>query len=150
MNNKAHLRPKDFDSNGDIIPMACKEEKGDLISREALKAEFSKRLWFVSSPQAEAQAIKDIIDNAPTVEPEKVLVANVTFDEDKLKDIVRTEVIEKIKSGELVIKDERPQGEWNEIQAGMLVCPFCGARPHKDFKNFCAKCGAKMQKGGAE
>ena len=37
MNNKAHLRPKDYDSNGDIIPMACKEEKGDLISRDALK-----------------------------------------------------------------------------------------------------------------
>ena len=37
MNNKAHLRPKDFDSNGDIIPMACKEEKGDLISRKSLK-----------------------------------------------------------------------------------------------------------------
>ena len=37
MNNKAHLRPQDYDSNGDIIPMACKEEKGDLISREALK-----------------------------------------------------------------------------------------------------------------
>ena len=30
MNNKAHLRPKDFDSNGDIIPMACKEENGDI------------------------------------------------------------------------------------------------------------------------
>ena len=45
---------------------------------------------------------------------------------------------------------ERPQGEWNEIQAGMFACPFCGARPHKDFKNFCAKCGADMQKGGNE
>lgn len=41
MNNKAHLRPKDFDSNGDIIPMACKEVKGDLISREALKKAIS-------------------------------------------------------------------------------------------------------------
>ena len=28
MNNKAHLRPKDFDSNGDIIPMSWREEKG--------------------------------------------------------------------------------------------------------------------------
>lgn len=27
MNNKAHLRPKDFDSSGDIIPMSWKEEK---------------------------------------------------------------------------------------------------------------------------
>lgn len=31
MNNKAHLRPQDFDNNGDIIPMACKEEKGEWI-----------------------------------------------------------------------------------------------------------------------
>lgn len=37
MNNKAHLKPKDYDSNGDIIPSGWKEEKGDLISREALK-----------------------------------------------------------------------------------------------------------------
>ncbi len=29
MNNKAHLRPQDYDSSGDIIPMACKEEKGE-------------------------------------------------------------------------------------------------------------------------
>jgi hypothetical protein len=39
----------------------------DLISRTALKKELSKRLWFVSSPETDAQAIKDIIDNAPTV-----------------------------------------------------------------------------------
>ena len=45
-----------------------------------------------------------------------------------------------------VAEHERPQGEWNEIQAGMFCCPFCGARPHKDFKNFCAKCGADMRK----
>ena len=29
MNNKAHLRPNDYDKNGDIIPMACKEDKGE-------------------------------------------------------------------------------------------------------------------------
>lgn len=47
------------------------------------------------------------------------------------------------------LKEERPQGEWNYIQAGMCVCPFCGAMPHKLYKNFCANCGAKM-KGDAE
>ena len=41
--------------------------------------------------------------------------------------------------------EERPQGEWNYIQAGMAVCPFCGARPHKDYKNFCSNCGAFMK-----
>ena len=41
--------------------------------------------------------------------------------------------------------EERPQGEWNYIQAGMCVCPFCGASPHKDYKNFCPNCGADMK-----
>ena len=58
-----------------------------------------------------------------------------------------------IKSCEMSIEalsEQRAKGKWNEIQAGMFACPFCGARPHKDFKNFCAKCGADMRKGGAE
>ena len=33
------LRPNDYDRNGDIIPDAMREEKGDLISRSTLKAE---------------------------------------------------------------------------------------------------------------
>lgn len=32
-------RPKDYDSNGDIIPMSCKEEKEDVFTR---KEELSK------------------------------------------------------------------------------------------------------------
>lgn len=40
---------------------------------------------------------------------------------------------------------ERPQDEWNYIQADMCVCPFCGAMPHKLYKNFCAKCGADLR-----
>ena len=62
MNNKAHLRPKDFDSNGDIIPMACKEEKEYLISREALKkatTSFTDCDGF--------NPVWQIIDNAPTI-----------------------------------------------------------------------------------
>lgn len=44
------------------------------------------------------------------------------------------------------MKDDctRQHGKWNYIQAGLCVCPFCGAIPHKLYKNFCAKCGAKM------
>lgn len=73
MNNKAHLRPKDFDSNGDIIPMACKEEKGDLISREALKKAIQE-LEKEPDYQHEGEtwqnglyAAETLIDNAPTV-----------------------------------------------------------------------------------
>lgn len=47
------------------------------------------------------------------------------------------------------LQDYRPKGYWNYIQAGMAVCPFCGANPHKDYKNFCPKCGADMR-GGKE
>ena len=39
----------------------------------------------------------------------------------------------------------RPHGNWNYIQAGMAGCPFCGASPHKDYRNFCPKCGADMR-----
>ena len=63
MNNKAHLRPQDYDSNGDIIPMACKEEKGDLISREALKKALKEYKYCGFYDK-----VIEIIDNAPTVE----------------------------------------------------------------------------------
>lgn len=65
----------------------------DLISREALKKELSKRLWFVSSPETDAQAIKDIIDNAPAVEEKSYAMGYQDGLEDGLEDI-------------------RPQGDW--------------------------------------
>ena len=52
----------------------------------------------------------DLIDNAPTVDIKPF--ASVTFDKDELEQIVRDKVIEPIKNGELVVKEERPQGEW--------------------------------------
>lgn len=107
------------------------------------------------------------IDNAPTVEPEKVLVANVTFDKDQLEQIIRDRVIEPIKNGELVLQtDKRPEGEWIKVKeermcidmSGEIVtrykCSECGRTiailPSKlaDYP-FC-HCGAAMQKGGAE
>lgn len=67
MNNKAHLRPKDFDSNGDIIPMACKEEKGDLISREALKEAIRNPNDKRYLSESIISLVFERIDNAPTV-----------------------------------------------------------------------------------
>lgn len=52
----------------------------------------------------------NLIDNAPTVDIKAF--ANITFDKDELEQIVRDKVIEPIKNGELVVKEERPQGEW--------------------------------------
>ena len=72
-----------------------------------------------------------LIDNADTVEPEKILVANVTFDKDELNRLIDERVIEPIKNGELVIKTEkRPEGEWvyGEDECGQdgWFCSECG------------------------
>lgn len=53
--------------------------------------------------------------------------------------------IEAFNKAIYALKAERPKGNWNCIQSDMLVCPFCGADPHKDYKNFCAKCGADLR-----
>ena len=51
--------------------------------------------------------IKDVIDSAPTVDIEPF--ASVSFNKEQLEQIVRDRVIEPIKNGELVIKEE---SEW--------------------------------------
>ena len=75
------------------------------------------------------------IDNAPTVETDIEVIA---------KDAYKQGYTDgwKERFGE---PNEIPQGEWNYIQSDMCVCPFCGAMPHKLYKNYCAKCGADMR-----
>ena len=83
--------------------------------------------------------------------PKECPIIKVRLQEEITNDDIQQAIKEGFANGYEMAKSkyERPQGEWNEIQAGMFVCPFCGAGPHKIFKNFCPKCGAKM-KGGAE
>ena len=67
MNNKAHLRPNDYDRNGDIIPMSWKEDKGGLISRatvwEALCLD-----KYGEGKMMSANIVKTVIANIPVVE----------------------------------------------------------------------------------
>lgn len=99
----------------------------DLISRYALRKSVTdelERLYCVLYKHNEYyQATKkafntvlDFIDRAPTVEPEvkKVPIASVTFDTEKLKELT-DEIVDRIKNGEIVLQDERPQGEWKEF-----------------------------------
>ena len=132
MNNKAHLRPKDFDSNGDIIPMACKEEKGDFISREALKKAINSLYKYDSYTDEFDTAIKTvfgIIDNAPTVEPTENSAIQYSLG---------------YQDGFLEGKklNEKPQGEW----IGGMKCSVCGDFSSDNGK-FCTNCGAKMKEG---
>lgn len=96
----------------------------DLISREALNETIEKLTWYHINSDGDlvegafdddalykAEDIYKAINNAPTASPKEICIANIHFDEEKLKEIVHTEVIDKIESGELVLKDKRPQGD---------------------------------------
>lgn len=67
MNNNAHLRPNDYDNNGDIIPDAMREDRGDLISRSALKEAIENHFDMLDA-YFPIKFIEEI-DNAPTVKP---------------------------------------------------------------------------------
>ena len=74
--------------------------------------------------------IKDVIDNAPTVErPIKGLA--------KMDD-----------NGEVIIELLRPRGEWITDERG-YVCSECGAL-HSDDYPFCHMCGADMRKEASD
>ena len=138
----------------------------DLISRSALKEAINT--WDKFGYTAKSELVRltpdneksyrpyiffedviNCIDNAPTVEPQVVPIANVTFDTEKLKELT-DEIVERIKSGEIVLQDERLKGKW--IKADNLydtvVCNKCGGirRDNRiDHIAFCNKCGADMR-----
>lgn len=99
------------------------------------------------------------LDSALTVEPEKVCIGKVTFDKDELKEIVQTHVIDKIQSGELILKEERPHGKWvsgTGAASSWLFCSHCDCVRKKEiapgttediyYPAFCEQCGAEMGK----
>ena len=114
--------------------------KGGLISRSALLKTFSNSRRFKETTSGlyvmEMLAIKEVIDNAPTVP---------------------NEYMRGYEAAEREYK--RPQGEWIEkverrgCFAGdktvySYTCPFCGVKEFKKYP-FC-HCGADLRKGGAE
>ena len=116
------------------------ENKGDLISREALikkLEEMANNEWNiqVGSSKGLEDAI-DVTENAPTVEP---ICNQIAWEQG-------------YEAGLAQGKSERPQGEW--IRTGLygqtcLECNKCGKADFDiKYDNFCPKCGAKMQKGG--
>lgn len=131
------------------------ENKGDLISREALlKRVDEEREYLKARGQLGAEHIlvhnfRDLIDNAPTVEPEEVA---------KLKRENASLEQEMLYCRENWKKAERSQGEWkrrDEWVGGEYIggfyhvnCPCEDGYYSKWEYNFCPNCGAGMVKGG--
>ena len=115
---------------------------GDL---DALKEDFKSRLtlcndWIEKAKDKEtkirASAVKTFIgevimtiDNAPTVEPETKVVANVTFNKEQLE-----EIVEKAKA-DILAQFERPQGEWIPVTYRPMT--------EEEEKEFCETLGIK-------
>ena len=127
------LRPSDYDKNGDIIPMSCKEDKGDLISRSVLKEIWELYEKYQPSLATNVYefgvALKGIIDNTSTFEPDG------------------TQLSVAYLKGRLQGQNERPQGEWintspNDDKGECSLCCYLS----KKYYKFCPNCGTKMRK----
>lgn len=101
-----------------------------------------------------ADDVYKALEATPTIEPKTKVIAQVTFDEEKLREIVK-EAVERFKE-EYEIAD-RPQGEWNPYYTkrennDIFNCKLCGTTfivmQGKDNMNFCPNCGIRMK--GAE
>lgn len=93
----------------------------DLISREALKKAFEDTVCIEPMPYA---FVKQIIDNAPTVEPERP-------------------------QGEWIEKVETKQLGYGWLTTHEIVCSACGGSGENDENipqcwKFCPNCGLKM------
>ena len=89
------------------------------------------------------------INALPSADRPKEVIAQVTFDEEKLREIVK-EAVERFKE-EYEVAD-RPQGEWEmqeDIDGLYGICSICGhdadfSHYYKAY-NFCPHCGARMK-----
>ena len=115
----------------------------DLISREALKKSFANSEHIKETVSGldvmEMLAIKEIIDNAPTVDTTEQ--EEFAYNEGYAHGLER----------------KRPQGKWIykefDVESGIshsYWCSNCGEPKSQWCGDFCQRCGAKMQKGGAE
>ena len=118
--------------------------ENDLISRSALKkaiqSDMDKVEQLTVSDKRWIKYLNDIIDNAPTVEPEIYINA---ADYDVLH--------EGYKQGK---KDfERPQGKWEKEELQISIdysqtvyyCSECHSEKWLKTFNYCPNCGAQME-----
>ena len=153
MNNKAHLRPKDFDSNGDIIPMACKEEKGDLISREALREAINTYDTFACLPDGKLCPFRDLEDSemyVPYIHFDDVIKAIDNAPSVDIKDQIAGAYNEGYMCGSREAEKARLQGERVDISKLRLMTVEECAGHTIEYAMGWKACIEWIKKGGAE
>ena len=97
-------------------------------------------------PQCQREEFQEAIEAVPSADRPQKVITQITFDEEKLREIVK-EAVERFKE-EYEITD-RPQGEWIiEVDANDNTygrCSICGMRQYAGQLNFCPDCGARMK-----
>lgn len=104
-----------------------------LIDADELKKKLRLVQDFIENYENILNAVFNLINNAPTVEPE----------------ITEKQAIDKLhETGWIVRHDmemtERPQGEWIFVSRHCWKCPYCQELTNEG-KNFCPNCGADMR-----
>ena len=118
----------------------------DLIRRsDAIKV--AKEFWYKPD-------IAGALAELPAIEPKTKVVAQITFDEEKLREIVKRSV-ERFKEEYEIV--DRPQGEWigeaDGYYNGELVydtwycsnCDYVVDDEEPPTWNFCPNCGVRMK-----
>lgn len=110
------------------------------------KKEDAAIIEHLDSHKNKSKAIRQLLNGAI------IPVANITFDDDKLKELT-DDIVRQILNGELVmVTESETQGEWKfkkfDEETGISNsdwCPFCGKVKAQVYDNFCGNCGARLR-----
>ena len=117
------------------------------ISDEAVKALINSGIS--TDTDADREYVCECIDNIPTIEPKTKVIAQITFDEEKLREIVK-KAVERFKE-EYEIEPKRGEWlEWIDCEGEVFwKCSACGqvseASAADILYKFCPFCGARMK-----
>ena len=121
----------------------------DLIERQSLIDVLEKEMDACNMPDEKPvrfglRLARNFVQDMPSVVPKSHVIANVTFDEEKLKEICAN-ALQEIKS---FAQPERKMGKWVYNSPVTMKCNQCGL-VIKDWDwhrfKYCPNCGADMR-----
>jgi len=114
------------------------DDRGDCISRSALKEEMEKADATAIDYESLVDMYERLVDNAPAVKF-SLLPADEIKDEAYMRGYEKGLAVGLLKT--------RPKGTWTFDEAGYFHCDQCNHKPHNQYAttSFCPSCGADMR-----